>query len=77
MWQAEILFRQGSWCRRFDDEDDARTWIQARNKAEKKTVNPPRDIRLMFEPPDVLPLPEPVVPARNADELLTDEEFWK
>ena len=58
MWQAEVKLRQGTWARRFDDEDDARAWIRARIRTEKDTVNPVRgkslhnlDLREPLPPP--------------------------
>lgn len=75
MWQAEVLCRQGSWCKRFDDEDDARRWIRGRIKVSKKTVNPVQDASLhLLDMRDSLPYPER--PFFNADELLKDEGFW-
>jgi hypothetical protein len=74
MWQAEVLLRQGAWCRQFQTSTQATDWVEDRIQAERGTVNPVRDSAIHDLSGRVHR--DPVPPNRNADQLLTDEEFW-
>lgn len=80
MWQAEVLYRQGWWVKRFADEDSARAFINERIKADKKSTNPvKKDHRgrhrvgliLMDTEPT---LHDPIPPEHSFDD---EENGWK
>lgn len=47
MWQAEVLQRQGSWCRRFETKDEGVAWAHERINADRESENPVRKISVL------------------------------
>lgn len=81
MWQAEVLYRQGWWVKRFEDEDSARAFINERIKADKKSTNPVKKDhrgRHRVVLANMMGVYDTMPPARAPEHSFDDEENgWK